>query len=383
MCQVPPAQIERLVLHPGGADRRGSGCAAAPSRPPRWPAGDDAGVAGAGGQLAVPSSAADPVVRPDDGAVVPPALHPAQHHRDQTRARTGPPPRRFHSASVRPTRSWTPQLSEAGRCRTGRHCWGPTRSSASRGRIRSMATPTLLYVTQVAPYQRRAGRRARRARPVGHRRWPNWPRRPGWPSRGWPTSAPSMPRALAAGPGGGPVHHRGDAVVAEPARRPPGRCAQPGAPRCWPSIRPPTPATGGTTTGCWSAPASTATPGPSSAPWTCSTPTIRPWPTSARPGGGTTRSTSSASCAPTPGCCWPPGPASSVPAVDPDGPRPTPRLGHPLSWCFTEGAGPGLLHLPRPLPPRLGEPRLPPPPGRGARLGAGRRRRTRPGELSR
>ncbi len=58
-----------------------------------------------------------------------------------------------------------------------------------------------------------------------------------------------------------------------------------------------------------------------------------------------------------------------------------PACGFPLAWCFTEGEGRVLLHIARPFPRRLGDPRLPPPPPRRPGLGAGRGRLTAPSVL--
>ena len=117
-------------------------------------------------------------------------------------------------------------------------------------------------------------------------------------------------------------------------------------------------------------------------PWTrtCTLDVARPRPSGrgpprARPGGGTTRSTRSGTYAPTPGCCWRPGRPSSEPRRRP-GDAADRRL--PAVVVLHRGVGSGLLDLARALPPGLGEPGLPAPPGRWPGLGPGRGRRLTP-----
>ena len=108
------------------------------------------------------------------------------------------------------------------------------------------------------------------------------------------------------------------------------------------------PRLGGLRHDCW-APASTGTPGPSDFEIEVVDGTTRPPPTSGAAGPGTTRSTSSVSCAPTPGCCL----AVADGQLDltvPGGRRP--ECGFPLAWCLEEGGGrtfyTALGHFPGP-----------------------------------
>ena len=165
--------------------------------------------------------------------------------------------------------------------------------------------------------------------------------------------------------------------LCSPSGRPPGRthsapcsstpCA-PAAPRCWPCTRPPMPVTAGTTTDCWSARASPGTRGPSGAPSRSTDPghpavahlgtelvvarrgvhLLRPPARRRRP---------------------PPGPARRT-GPDGDGRRRRTAVDRlPVVLVLHRRGRAGVLDLARPLPPRLGEPRLPPPPRSGASPG--------------
>ena len=142
---------------------------------------------------------------------------------------------------------------------------------------------------------------------------------------------------------------------------------------CSPSTRRPTAVTGGTTTAASSAPASTATRGRRTSRCEVREPAhpalAHLGPSLAR---GTTRCTSSATCGPTPGCC------SQVDESDLDLGRPRrgpSRLRLPALVVLHRGRGPGVLHLPRALPGRVGERHLPAPPRPAAWRGLSARAR--------
>ena len=226
----------------------------------------------------------------------------------------------------------------------------------------AMPAPTLLYVTQVAPYlDGPAGvhgvldQSATALAELAETRGMGFER----------TSDVRDPRPCAARAGAGPgaVHHRRDTVVGEPADgRSSTRSARAG-PRCSRSTRPPTRATGGTSTASWSAPGSTAILGPSRSGWRCSNRRTRPSPTSRRSFAWHDEIYTFRGLRPD---------AQVLLRANPDGPRRRgqPAFGRvPALVVLHRGVGTGLLHLARPLSTGLGDARLPPPPRRRPRLG--------------
>ena len=193
----------------------------------------------------------------------------------------------------------------------------------------------LLYVTQVAPYRdgpagvhgvldqsatavAELAEAGRTGLPAGGRR------------------AHPRPGHAGRGTGGGPVHHRRDPVDRRPAVRAPRRGAhrpdlgagRPFGHRLLLRV--------GRVRAAGRRPLRRSPVDPASRS-TCSIRPIRRSPTSARPGGGTTRCTSSATSDPTPRCCW-----RARCRRAGDGRRERRRAGGsglPLSWCFSEGAG--------------------------------------------
>ena len=237
-----------------------------------------------------------------------------------------------------------------------------------------MATPTLLHVTQVAPYRdgpagvhgvldqsatavaqlaesAGLGGRTGDRRPLPRAR-ASWPRPGSWPCSPSARRRGRRPSATVLLDGVRSGSHLG----------------------AWPSTRPPTPATDGTSTGGWSAPASPAIPGPGRAPSTWSTPAIPPWPTSGPTWTWHDEVYTFRDLRPDARVLLAARPAELEP--DADAPRDPAPAGYPALVVLHRRGGAGLLDLARALPPRLGEPGLPPPPGRRARLGPGRRTQT-------
>ena len=298
--------------------------------------------------------------RPDRCSRPPPGTRPWPHRIGTRRA--GPPAGRGRRSAHR----GTSRPVGVGARRTS---WHRRAAARADGTIRAWTTPSLLYVTQVAPYRdgpagvhgvldQSATAVAQLAESAGLDARPVTDVRALGAAED--LAAARVVALFTIGETPWSADQRAALLDARPDR--PDR-------RCWPSTRPPTPATDGTTTGCWWAPDSTGTPGPGPARWTWSTRPSRRGPPRYRPGGGTTRSTTFRELRTRrPGAARRPGRPSSR------GRRSggSPGAGYPLSWCFTEGRGAGLLHLARALPPRLGEPGLPPPPGRRDSTGSWR-----------
>ncbi len=290
------------------------------------------------------------------------------------------PPSTMGPTVIGPTvRGWTDGRGEGGpRCR-----WGPTVGSG-HGR----ADPALRHPGRTV--RRRAGRRARRPRPVGHRHGPagrgGRPRLPPGHRRARPRPVRSWPAArvvalFTIGETPWSAEQR-----SAPPRRGPGR-ADLGAGRAlghrscygWDDYRP-------------------AGRGPIRRPPLDpvvharrgrSRPSGR-GPPRCRPGTGTTRCTRSATSGPTPPCCSGPVPMScsteaAVPgtetaetAAQPDTDTEPAHLRVPARLVLHRGDGTGLLHVAGPLSPCLGEHRLPASPGRRPGVADQRRGRPRP-----
>ena len=166
----PAAPDQCLVLDPAWSVRRGSGCAVPPSRRSDGRPGHDARVTGAVRRGRCPVSGGDPSV--------------ARRRAGRTRCASGPrdsarvkanvgasPDRRVLDGCSRPWPSARPAGTVVGVDGTagtlGRRSRAPP-GTRGHDRIAPMADPRLPLRHPGGPLPRRAGRCARRARPVGH-----------------------------------------------------------------------------------------------------------------------------------------------------------------------------------------------------------------------